>query len=67
LNPTEQLSLVIPFELDYDPDQIQPDRNYALDGQVTVNGFVSLRTLQRYPVLSADRQERVHMNLEPVR
>ncbi len=57
----------LPFELEYDPDQIQPDRAYALDAQVTANGFAALRTRDRYPVLDTDRQQRVHMNLEPVR
>lgn len=57
----------IPFELPYDPDQIEPNHVYALDAQLTVNGFAALRTRERYPVLDNDAQQRVHMTLEPVR
>ena len=59
--------LPIPFELAYDPDRIDPDRSYALQAQVTVNGFAAFRTRDTYPVLSDERQVRVHMVLERAR
>ncbi len=59
--------LPIPFDLDYDPDRIEPGRAYALEAEITNNGFTALKTRQRYPVLDTQPQGRVHMVLEPVR
>ncbi len=59
--------LPIPFELSYDTDDIEPGRKYALDAEVTVNGFAAYRSPQRLPVLETERQGRVNLVLEPVR
>ena len=57
--------LPIPFELSFDRVDIQPDREYAMDAEVTVNLLPILRTPKRHPVLDGEEQGRVHMTLEP--
>ncbi|MFW6114540.1 MAG: YbaY family lipoprotein [bacterium] len=56
-----------PFELIYDGQEIEPDRDYALDADITVNGDTEFSTTEPYPVLERGAQGRVHMVLEPVR
>lgn len=57
----------IPFELKYDRGDIDAKRQYALEAEVTVNGFAALRTAERVPVLATGRQGRVDLVVEPVR
>ena len=57
----------IPFELTYEPQDIDPGRKYALEAEVTVNGFGALRTTQRQQVFEAAEQGRVDLVVEPVR
>ena len=59
--------LPIPFELEFDSGQIELGRKYVLEATVTVNGFAALRTPKPVPVLETRRQERVTLQLEPVR
>jgi uncharacterized lipoprotein YbaY len=59
--------LPIPLDVEYDEERIEPRRSYALEAEVTVNGFAAWRTPERYPVFESSRQGRVHMVLEPVR
>ncbi len=56
--------LPIPFELPYDPDRIDPQRQYALRAHVIVHGLTALRTKQDYRVLDNAHQGRVQMVLE---
>ncbi|MFO7902600.1 MAG: YbaY family lipoprotein [Pirellulaceae bacterium] len=56
-----------PFELMYDRDDIEPERDYALDAEIRVNGDTELWTPEPYPVLEREEQGRVHMVLEPAR
>jgi len=58
--------LPIPFELDYDPDQIEPGRSYALQAAVVVNGIPTYQT-ERYKVFSNGVPQRVDMVLESAR
>lgn len=56
-----------PFELMYEREDIEREREYALEAEISVNGDPELRTPEPYPVLTRDEQGRVHMVLEPVR
>ncbi|MFW6170434.1 MAG: YbaY family lipoprotein [Planctomycetota bacterium] len=56
-----------PFELMYERDEIEREREYALEAEISVNGDTELRTPEPYPVLTREEQGRVHMVLEPVR
>jgi putative lipoprotein len=58
--------LPIPFELDYDPDQIEPEHAYALQAAVVVNGIPTYQT-ERYKVFSDGVPQRVDMVLESSR
>ena len=58
--------LPIPFELDYDADQIEPGRSYALQAAVTINGLPTYHT-QRYRVFQDGAPRRVDMVLESSR
>ncbi len=59
--------LPIPFELTYDATHIQSGHRYAIDAEISINGFTAFRTGKHYPVLETERQGRVHVVLEPVR
>jgi len=57
----------IPFDLRYDPAAIRPERSYALEATIAVDGRVRFRSPRRVPVLTAGRpRDRVELLLEAV-
>ena len=59
--------LPLPFELVYTPSDIQPNHQYALTAEITVNGFAAYKSLDRYQVFQRDNQGAVDMMLVPAR
>jgi uncharacterized lipoprotein YbaY len=57
----------IPFELPYDPERMDVDREYALRAYVTIHGITSLSTRDIYPVRPDRPPGRIRLELEPVR
>lgn len=57
----------IPFELEYDPDEVRPGRTYALQAAVTVNGIPAYQTKERYEAFRDGRPRRVDMVLDSAR
>jgi len=57
----------VPFQLPYNPAEIQPSHRYALRASIAVNGDLLFTTTQMYPVLTNGAPTQVSVTLEAVR
>lgn len=60
-------ALPMAFELEYDPARIDPNRRYALQAAVTVNGIPTYRTRETYEVFTDRTPRRIDLALESAR
>jgi uncharacterized lipoprotein YbaY len=56
----------IPFELVYDPDQIDPRFSYAVQARIVVDGQLQLITTSRFPVITQGNPTSLEVEVEPV-
>ena len=57
----------IPFELVYNPDQIDPRMTYAVQARITVDGELQFINTRRFSVISQGHPNQVDVVVEPVR
>lgn len=57
----------IKFYLKYDPTQIKPSHDYAIQANITVGGKLWFINTQRYSVLTKDNSNKVDLVLEMVK
>lgn len=57
----------IPFELVYNPDQIDPRMSYAVQARVTVDGELQFISTRRHAVITQGRPNQVEVVVEPTR
>ncbi|TVQ12482.1 MAG: hypothetical protein EA368_03830 [Leptolyngbya sp. DLM2.Bin27] len=56
----------IPFELMYDPDQIDPRFSYAVQARILVEGQLRFITTTRFPVITQGHPTEVEIRVDPV-
>lgn len=54
----------IPFEIEYDPLDVNPRRNYVVTAQITANGRPLYTTVQQYAVLTNGRPQTASIEVE---
>lgn len=59
--------LPLVFDLEYDPNRIDPGGQYGVEAEVTVNAVPILRTRSPYQIDMDGRQSRIQLELEPPR
>ncbi|MFH7241442.1 MAG: YbaY family lipoprotein [Spirulina sp.] len=57
----------IPFELVYNPDQIDPRMTYAVQARISVDGNLQFINTRRFPVISQGNPNQVEVMVDPVR
>lgn len=57
----------IPFELIYNPDQIDPRMTYAVQARITVDGELQFINTRRFSVISQGNPNQVEVVVDPVR
>lgn len=57
----------IPFELVYNPDQIDPRMTYAVQARITVDGELQFINTRRFAVISQGNPNQVEVVVDPVR
>ena len=62
-----QNQVPVPFQLPYNPAQIQPSHRYSVRATITVDGNLLFTTTQMYPVLTNGASSDVALLVEPVR
>ncbi len=56
----------VPFSLEYDPASVLPDRTYAVQASIRVDGRLTFTTTEHYPVLTGGAPADVEVVLEKV-
>ncbi|MGF1490912.1 MAG: YbaY family lipoprotein [Microcoleaceae cyanobacterium] len=62
----EDQQVPIPFELTYDPEEIDPSHRYAVQAQITFEGQLRWVSTTSYPVITQDSPSTVEVVVEPV-
>ncbi len=57
----------IPFDLVYNPDQIDPRMTYAVQARVTVDGELQFISTRRHGVITQGQPNQVEVGVDPVR
>jgi uncharacterized lipoprotein YbaY len=63
---TEGRQVPIPFQLPYDPEQIEAHLTYVVQARILVDGQLRFISTRRFPVLTQGHGQEIEVMVDPV-